>query len=295
MKIATITLFCREWFRAQAWKQYYDEYREDIYLHVIVNNGDEEDTERLKNLFPDSLVLRSPTSNMMASYNLALKEILKHPEVDAIAQIVNDIRISEGGLKELYRFLYSRPELAMVSPVLLQKDSDVVDSFGCHIHPGNLNFVLLDAGKKLADVADQERETDALPGGIFLARRDLYEQYGFQDEALEMYADEVDMSFRVARLGYRMGATSFVRAWHQHVNRDGKSQRSMRAAFLMGRNQVYVARKHCRRGKVLRVFASRVLQGLDEIRSALMHGKEKDYYRYGWFLVKGAFAGLKMK
>ena len=295
MKIATVTLFCREWFRADAWKQYYDEYKDDIYLHVIVNNGDEEDTVKLKELFPESLVLRSPSPNMMASYNLALKEILKDPEVDAIAQIVNDIRIVPGGFPELYRFLYGNPDLAMVSPVLLRKDSDTVDSFGCSIGRKSLDFILNDAGKSVTDLEGQERLVDALPGGIFLARRDRYEQFGFQDEKLVMYADEIDMSIRVAHLGYRMGATSKVRAWHQHVNRDGKVQRSTQAAFLMGRNQVYIARKYRSRGQVWRVFLSRVFHGLDEIRSAVMHRKEKDYYRFGWFLVKGAFAGMHMK
>ena len=98
MKIATITLFCREWFRADAWKRYYDGYKGEVYLHVIVNNGDPEDTDRLREMFPESLVLRSQTSNMMASYNLALREILRNPEVDAIAQIVNDIQLSPGAL-----------------------------------------------------------------------------------------------------------------------------------------------------------------------------------------------------
>ncbi|MBO6082013.1 MAG: glycosyltransferase family 2 protein, partial [Bacteroidales bacterium] len=133
MKIAVITLFCREWFRAEAWKQYYDGYKDDVYLHVIVNNGDAADTEKLQALFPESLVLRSETPNMMASYNLALREILRHPEVDAIAQIVNDIRLSPGALGIMYDFLMREPGLAMVSPVLLKKDSDIVDSLGCTI------------------------------------------------------------------------------------------------------------------------------------------------------------------
>ena len=295
MKIATVTLFCREWFRAEAWKQYYAEYKDEVYLHVIVNNGDVEDSDKLKAAFPDSLVLWSPTSNMMASYNLALREILKDPEVDAVAQIVNDIRIAPGGLTELYRFLCSRPELAMVSPVLLRKDSDIVDSYGCSIGWNTLDFILNDTGKPLAEIEDRERLVDALPGGIFLARRDRYEQFGFQDEALMMYADEVDMSIRVARLGYRMGATARCRAWHQHVNPEGRVQRSMQAAYLMGRNHVYIARKYYSGWRSLRVFLSRIGKGLDEMRSALMHGKERDYYRFGLFLVKGAFAGWRMK
>lgn len=295
MKIAVITLFCREWFRAEAWKQYYDGYKDDVYLHVIVNNGDADDTEKLKETFPDSLVLRSETPNMMASYNLALAEVLRHPEVDAIAQIVNDIRLSPGALGVLYAYLMGEPGLAMVSPVLLKKDSDIVDSLGCTIHPKFLSFVHNAVGRPLEEIGIQERFVTALPAGIVLARRDLYEQFGFQDEALMMYADEIDMGIRVAKLGYRLGATSAAQAWHQHVNPGGKAVRSMNAAFFMGRNPVYIARKYYSKGRVAVVFLFWVYRGLDEIRSALMHGKGRDFRRFGWHMLRGAFAGLRMK
>ncbi|MBP5218522.1 MAG: hypothetical protein J6Z47_06200, partial [Bacteroidales bacterium] len=105
MKIAAITIFCDEHFRADAWRQYYNEYKDDLYLHVIVNNGNPEDMEYLQERFPESLVLFSPTRNMMASYNLALQAVLKDPEVDAVAQIVNDIRLSPHGFSTLYGYL----------------------------------------------------------------------------------------------------------------------------------------------------------------------------------------------
>lgn len=295
MKIAVITLFCREWFRAEAWKRYFDGYKEDVYLHVIVNNGDAEDTEKLKEWFPGSLVLRSETPNMMASYNLALREILRDPEVDAVAQIVNDICLSPGALEVLYAYLMREPGLAMVSPVLLKKDSETVDSLGCTIDYRYLSFVHNEVGRPLKDIGVQERIVTALPAGIVLARRDLYEQFGFQDEALMMYADEIDMGIRVARLGFKMGATSAARAWHQHVNPGGRAVRSMNAAFFMGRNPVYIARKYFPKGRVTVVFLFWVYRGLDEVRSALMHRKGRDSRRFGWHMVKGAFAGLRMR
>lgn len=294
MKIAVITLFCREHFRLEAWRRYYQEYRDEVHLHVIVNNGDKEDSALLQESFPGSTVLWSPTSNMMASYNLALREVLLHPEVDAVAQIVNDVRLSPGALGVLYAYLYSDPALAMVSPVLLRKDSDVIDSFGCSINPRNLDFVLNDSGRTLSEIGVKEVGATGLPGGAFLAKRALYERFGIQDESLMMYADEIDMGIRVERLGYRMGATSRACAWHQHVNRDGKAARNPQAAYLMGRNAVYIARKYGPRSRVVRVFFRRVYCGLDEIRSAVMHGKEMGFYRFGWAMVRGAFAGLRM-
>ena len=88
MKIASITIYCNERFRLDAWKEYYAGYKEELYLHVIVNNGDKEETAVLREHFPDSLILESPTKNMMASYNLALTKILEDPEVDALEAAV---------------------------------------------------------------------------------------------------------------------------------------------------------------------------------------------------------------
>ena len=52
MKIAVITLFCREWFRAEAWKRYYDGYRDEVYLHGVGNNGDAAATAALRDSLP---------------------------------------------------------------------------------------------------------------------------------------------------------------------------------------------------------------------------------------------------
>ena len=294
MKIAAITIFCDERFRADAWRQYYEEYKDDLYLHVIVNNGNPEDTVYLQERFPESLVLFSPTRNMMASYNLALQAVLKDPEVDAVAQIVNDIRLSPRAFSTLCGYLEDDPTLAMVSPVLLRKDSETVDCYGCTIDPRTLDFIHEDAGRDWRENPEEFRLVSGLPAGIFLARRSLYEQFGFQDEKLEMYSDEVDMGIRVARLGYRLGATNRARAWHQHVNPGSVAHRNPRVGYLMGLNQVYIACKYFSKKMRTRVSLHMMIRGLDEVRSAVMHRKGRDFRRFGWQMLRGAFAGLRM-
>ena len=59
MKIASVTLFCNEGFRLNPWVRYFSEYKDDIYLQIIVNNGNPEDTILLKSAFPDAVVLFS--------------------------------------------------------------------------------------------------------------------------------------------------------------------------------------------------------------------------------------------
>lgn len=296
MKIATITLFCNEYFRIENWTRYYDEYKEDITLHVIVNNGNVEDTELLKKHFPNSLVLYSPTKNMMASYNLALREILKDEEIDAIAQIVNDIRLSDGGFKRLYNTLYSSDKYAIISPILLNKDSDIIDLYGAHIIPSNLNFIHLDSQKKYSDVCVESiRECTGLPGGIFLAKRSVYEKVGMQDENINMYADEVDMGIRTAKLGYSLVTTALVKAWHQHVNPVGRVTRSPMAAYFMGRNHIYIAKKHCSSKVVLQTIFHRFKVAFIHLFSCIKHRKSKEEFKYTWFMFKGVYAGIRDK
>ena len=108
MKIASVTLFCNEGFRLNPWVRYFSEYKDDIYLQIIVNNGNPEDTILLKSAFPDAVVLFSKTPNMIASYNLAIKYILEKTDADSILQITNDLRIEKGGLAQIHEILFSQ-------------------------------------------------------------------------------------------------------------------------------------------------------------------------------------------
>lgn len=297
MKLATITLFCREGFRLEAWKRYFSEYGHDIALHVIVNNGDPSDTALLKTEFPHSLVLESPSPNMMYSYNLALREILKNPEIDAIGQIVNDIRIEPGGLERLWETLFSREDMFAISPILLKKDSEIIDCFGCEIKRTNYRFVHLDCDKLLSSVPAEVRLVNGLPAGVFLAKRSFYERLGFQDESIYMYADEVDMGIRVEEVGLVMAATSFVKAWHQHQFREASAgaHANSSAGYFIGRNSVYIARKYESSLRVAWVFLYQVFRGIDIWRSALFHMKRDGSFPYGWAMIRGCFVGLYHK
>lgn len=138
MKIACITVFCNEKFRLDNWKYYFSEYKDDISMHVIVNNGNKEDTKILHEIFPDSIILESEGSNLVRAYNIGTKYILKDKSIDAIMQITNDIKFKKGGIAELYKLLYSDKNIAVSGPVLLEKDSNRVEVFGIDVKNNDL-------------------------------------------------------------------------------------------------------------------------------------------------------------
>ena len=85
---------------------------------------------------------------------------------------------------------------------------------------------------------------ETVAGGMNLARREFYEQVGLQDNLLFMYSDEVDMGLRAKKLGVNLAVTTEAKAWHQHLNAGGGKHRMFYTSYLMGRNKVYLAKKH---------------------------------------------------
>ena len=57
-------------------------------------------------------------------------------------------------------------------------------------------------------------------------------------------SDEVDMGLRAKKLGVNLAVTTEAKAWHQHLNAGGGKHRMFYTSYLMGRNKVYLAKKH---------------------------------------------------
>jgi GT2 family glycosyltransferase len=248
MNIACITVFCNERFRLENWIRFYSEYKEDISLHIIVNNGDVKDTDLLRQSFPNSVVLESEGGNLLKAYNVGTSYALNYSDVDAIMQITNDVRFESGAIKKLYELLFSDEKLAVVGPVLLKSDSQIVESYGIdyqgwrHYRGGGQKYPY--SGQDLESIKEIVRRTTYVPAGTILQKRSAIEKMGLQDDAMNMYCDERDMFIRLDKLGYYEAVTINAKAWHQHINRPGYTNRSLFAPFYSSRNGIYLVHKH---------------------------------------------------
>ena len=246
MRIALITVTRNDDFRFEEWCSYY---KDDIYLHIIVDDASEpEYVDRIKSYFTSSVVIeRKVNGGSNAAVNDGLKYALKDPEVDAIMVLDNDIKCSTGFFPTLHSFLFSDDKLGMVGPIVLRKDSNIIEDYGVTIRL--LTTSMNEQGGSLEDIPEgDERYVDAIAGGITMAKRSFYETVGLQDETIFMYCDERDMCYRARKFGYKMGVTKNAVSWHQHIL--GKSAgKKLRSDFLIARNRVYLQKKYLGKGK----------------------------------------------
>lgn len=292
MKIASITIFCNERFRLEKWIEYYSEYKNEIFIHIIVNNGDEKDSTLLKEAFPDSVVLNSGTMSLCTAYNIGLRYIQQYDsEVDSILFLGNDIKIEPHTISRLWNYLYSNKKYGMVSPVVLEKDSDIIETYGADFRSFTLRFIHLDRGKKVSEVIP-EKICGALPGAINLSRIEFYQSIGNLDDSLYMYYDEVDIAIKAKISGYVLAVTSSCVVWHQHSNIGSSNARNPLAAFFQGRNAIYLSRKYFGFVRVFCTFISVLAEAL--IINIVIPFKKlsKSDIKYRNYYALGVFYGI---
>lgn len=295
MNIAMITMTRNDDCRFREWKEHYEEYKNDLFLHIIVDNGSTEEYRiRLKDSFPDSRIIElGYNGGCTAAYNAGIKYALEQPEVDAISLLANDVRMLPGTLPTLCEVLYSENDYGMASPVSVRlNDENIAVAFGETINRKNMDLVAMNKGAAI-DTLPEILISETLPGGNNLAKREFYEKVGLQDEKFFMYADEVDMGIRGERAGFKFVTTTKAKTWHMHINPPGQVNRNPMAAYLMGRNHIYLARKLFGRKEVFHTIMHRLKIAAVFFLSCLKHHKNKEEYRYAWAFIKGVFAGIR--
>lgn len=290
MKIACVTMTYNDGFKFKDWCDWYEEYKDDFFLHIVVDNGSKADyLACVKNYFKNSIIIeRKSNGGCTAAYNDGIRYALKNKDIDAIMLVGNDVRLKKGCVPALFNYLYSDAKLGMVAPVVLKKDSDIIEDFGVTMTFFNSTFN--EQGRKLSEITPGlQRYADLVPGGINLSKREFYEHVGLQDENLFMYCDERDMYYRGRNLGYKEGVTSNAVAWHQHIFTPPISER-LRVKYLTGRNRIYVERKDKGFLPAL-VFGiySLTIEGL----SCLKHLKDKERKFLFSEYLKGVISGFK--
>lgn len=298
MKIAAIVITYNDGYKISEWLEHHLEYQDELYMHIIVDNhSDPEYLKMVEKSFPKSVLIQRKTNGgCTAAYNDGIRYALQDPEVDAILLIANDIRLEKGGLTKLYHFLMGNKQYGMVSPVLLGNGSDSICDFGCTITK-SLSMKTKNLGDHVDEVAESIHQAEALTGGMNLSKREFYEQVGLQDENLFMYSDEVDMGLRAKKLGWLLACTKEVKSWHCHVNANTQSNiRHPFTSYLIGRNKVYLAKKHFGFFRTVYVFIVYKCKCLVGILTSILKGNKylfKQNLWLFWGLVNGLFGNMK--
>jgi GT2 family glycosyltransferase len=172
-----------------------------------------------------------------------------------------DIEVGEDTLPTLIALMDDHPPVGACTPFLqLVKTGDV--DWGAHrgfpTPWASFTYMsglarLFKRSRKLSKVFGQyhlldrdlacEHEVDAIRGGFFFVRRDVFQEAGRWDEDYFMYGEDLDLCFEIKELGYSIMFYPQARALHYHGMTTGLKEhsRALSSADASARQRAYLA------------------------------------------------------
>ena len=214
-----------------------------VRLHiVVVDNASTDGTAALLACdFPDVEHLRLP-ENMGYSRgnNEAMRRALD-AGADFVALINNDVELAPDWLRILLDGARAHPEVGLLTGTLLFRGEEVVNSTGL-ILDGFGRARDRDFRVPLAELSRTDGEVEGVSGGAALLRASMLREIGLFDPAYFAYYEDVDLSLRAARAGYRSFYVRAATARHRFGATFGADSPAQR--YLLGVGHLRTLARH---------------------------------------------------
>jgi hypothetical protein len=214
-------------------------------VYVLDNASTDESVRYVREHFPDVRVISHPANlGFAAGYDRALERI----KTDYVVLLNNDTEIlSPDWVQSLVKVAAADPKIAAVGCKMVSMNQpDCLDSVGGMGIPFWRGFV--DIGHEEHDKGQYDT-TDFEPfsfcGGAALLTKAVFDQAGGFDEKFFMYVEDVDLSWRLRLLGYRIGFAPDARVAHFFSGSSAQKAVASWKFYLCHRNLLRAILKNC--------------------------------------------------
>jgi GT2 family glycosyltransferase len=265
------------------------EHSGDARIIVADNASTDDSLNVLKTEFPEiELIINHDNFGFAKGYNEALKKI----DAKYYMLLNSDVEVSESWLEPLYAKM-SDPQVAGCQPKVLSfhepNQFEHAGACGGFIDKNYFPFCrgrLFDHIEKDEQQYDSELEVFWASGAAMLVRADLFHEAGGFDEDFFAHMEEIDLCWRIKRMGYSFHAipTSVIK----HVGGGTLPYASSRKVYLNFRNNLIMIIKNHKGPVFFKLTWRMTLDGLAAIRF-LTKGEFKNFgavfsshmYQYG--------------
>lgn len=182
---------------------------------ILVDNGSTDNSIlMIKKKFPTVKLIENRKNE---GFVKAANKGIKLCKAKYILSLNNDTFIYQKSLAELLKFMNSHPEVGISGPKVLNSDGTIQHQckrgfptissafyyfLGLHRYfPKSKVF-----GHYLMTYLDPEEinEVDSVSGACLMVKREIVEQVGLLDEDYIMYGDDLDLCYRIKKIGWKI-------------------------------------------------------------------------------------------
>lgn len=188
----------------------------DMDILVVDNASTDGSLEKAKKDFPDIHFLTNKENlGFSKAHNLTLRKITS----EFILILNPDTEIQRGDLVDLIEYMEDNPEVgALTGKVILPNGSlDWASHRGFPTPWASLLYYFFKNDNLYhlsSKPLNQTHEVDAISGSFFLTRKSILDKVGIFDEDYFMYAEDIDLCFRIKQAGFKVMYKPTVEVLH---------------------------------------------------------------------------------
>lgn len=226
---------------------------------VIVDNASQESLQLPKSLKADHIhVIRSDSNlGFSGGNNLGITYAAEHYNPDFICLLNNDTTVDPDFLTHLHQQLKNEDSGGMISPkIYFAKGYEYHQKAYPKSELGNViwygggaidwpNLIAFHCGVDEIDrdQLSQTTSTDFCTGCCILISREILETVGMLDDKLFLYYEDVDLSLRAQKKGFKTLYCPDSKIWHHNGGSSGGAGSALQN-YYQTRNQVYMGLKY---------------------------------------------------
>ncbi len=217
----------------------------DLEILVIDNGSRDGSVEYLRSTFPQGQVVANGRNlGFAAACNIGMERGLEEG-AEFVLLVNNDTLVAPGMLKELLLAAESEPRAAIVSPKIFYFDHPARLWWGGGRYslwrglPSHIGRRSDDRGQH-----DKPRSVDWATGCVMLLRCAALRDFGFFDERIFGNGEDLDLSLRARKRGWRILYAPRAEVWHKEGFDYRRNVGEHVRIFTASRNLPWIMRKH---------------------------------------------------
>lgn len=185
----------------------------DFEVILVDNYSSDGSVDYVRQRFPDLLIVANEKN---LGYAAGINSGIAHTRGTYFAPLNVDTEVEQNWLAPMVEFMDANPHVGAVTPKsLLYRNRDKVGVQGLNVHITGLGFVR-GLNKQDNNLQKEPFQVAAVSGCSFLIRREIVERMGGLNEDNFMYYDDVDLSWLVNLMGYKIYCIPRSVVYHEY-------------------------------------------------------------------------------
>jgi GT2 family glycosyltransferase/ADP-heptose:LPS heptosyltransferase len=181
---------------------------------IVVDNGSTDGTsDEIKKNFTEVILLNLPYNTGCAGgRNIGIQYFLNRTDGEYLFFLDNDLYLEEDFIEKTLKVFEGNSNAGVVGGILYYQHTSRIQWAGIKTNWTKGEFVPIFKDRLIQDIV--EKNVDAVPGAITLAKREVFEKVPYIDESYFIYYEDPDWCLRVKEKGYGILFVPYLKFYH---------------------------------------------------------------------------------